>query len=107
MDKRQSLRKELRIKALLTVNGTGPMTVRTMDVGKYGMCLIGIVRPLTTGEEVHVAFEMAINGEIHNVAVNARVSHCMNTTSDGFKAGLQFLDLNSNGVTLLAQYIGP
>ena len=106
MEKRQSLRKELRIKAQLTIDGKGSMTVRTMDIGKFGMCLVGMALPLTPGEQVHVAFEMAFNGVIHPLAVNARISHCVNTTDDGFRAGLQFVDLDESAVALLAQYIG-
>ncbi len=106
MDKRQSPRKELRIKAIMTVNGGMPMTVRTMDVGKYGMCLVGVLKQLAVGQEVHVTFDMPFGGKIHNVAVSAKVSHCMDTKHEGFKAGLQFVNLDSEGVALLAQYIG-
>jgi hypothetical protein len=106
VDKRQSARKVLRIKAILTVNGASRWTVRTMDIGKYGMCLNDIARPLVPGQEVHVAFEMAFSGKVHNVSVSARVSHCMDTRTDGFKAGLQFIDLDPEVDALLGQYLG-
>jgi hypothetical protein len=107
IDKRHSARKVLRIKAILTVGGSAKWNVNTMDIGKYGMSLTGIARRLAPGEEVHVAFEMAFSGKIHNIGVSARVSHCTDTRTDGFKAGLQFLDLDPDMTTMLGQYLGP
>ncbi len=106
VDNRQSPRKVLRIKAILTVEGSARWTVRTMDIGKYGMSLNDIARPLAPGQEVHVAFEMAFSGKVHNVSVNARVSHCTDTKLDGFKAGLQFVDLDPEVTAMLGQYLG-
>ena len=81
------------------------MTVRTMDVGKHGVSLIGIAQKLSAGQNVSVALEMFFNGKIRNVKAHARVSHCVDTVSDGFKVGLQFVDLDSHGAALLAQFI--
>lgn len=106
VDKRQSARKVLRIKAVLTVNGSARWNVRTTDIGMYGMCLNDIARALDPGQEVHVAFEMAFSGKVHNVSVNARVSHCTDTRSDGFKAGLQFVDPDPEVTAMLERYLG-
>ena len=106
VDKRQSARKLLRIKAVLTVNGSVRWNVRTTDIGMYGMCLNDIARALEPGQEVHVAFEMAFSGKVHNVSVNARVSHCTDTKTDGFKAGLQFIDVEPEVSVMLGQYLG-
>jgi hypothetical protein len=82
------------------------MTVRTADIGKFGMGLTGILRQLDVGQEVHVAFEMAFGIKVHNISVNGRVSHCTNTPQDGFRTGVQFTDLNSESVSILSQYVG-
>lgn len=106
-EQRQSLRKVLRIKALLTIGSATPIVVKTMDVGKFGMGLVDIPEQLSAGQVVGVAFEMFFDGMNHDVSVNARVSYCIRGDGPGFKAGLQFLDLNSSeGVALIAQYIG-
>lgn len=107
IEKRQSPRKVLRIKAILTVGGSAKWNVTTMDIGKYGMSLTGIAKKMAPGEEVHVAFEMAFSGKIYNIGVNARVSHCTDTRTDGFKAGLQFLDLDPELTAMLGLYLGP
>lgn len=106
MEKRQSLRKDLRVKAILTLENGMKMTVKTSDIGKFGLGVTGVLRQLEIGQPVHVAFEMPVGMKIHNIAVNGRVSHCTNTPSDGFRAGVQFTDLNSEGAVVLSQYVG-
>lgn len=81
------------------------MSVRTMDIGKNGMSLIGIDHQLATGQRVNVALEMFFMGKVRNVRARACVSHCISTENDGFKVGLQFLALDSRGAVLLAQYV--
>lgn len=105
-DQRQSLRKELRIRATLSADGLAPLQVQTMDVGKFGMGLVGIPLQLQSGLEVQVAFDLFFNGKVHDVAVSARVAYCFYDDSHGFKAGLQFNRPESAGADLIAQYIG-
>ncbi|CAN5189282.1 hypothetical protein BH11PSE11_BH11PSE11_19900 [soil metagenome] len=105
-EKRQSPRRELKLPASLIVDGMMPAKVRTMDIGKYGMSLIGIGKQLPTGTDVNVSFDMFFAGKLHHVAVSARVSHCMSTISDGFKAGLQFLSVDAEVEDLLGKYVG-
>lgn len=106
MERRLSPRKPLRIKARLTANGSLPMMVKTVDVGRFGMGVIGIARSLAIGQEVRVEFEMAVAGQVHQIDVNSRVSHCTETASDGFKAGLQFVELDPATAALLGRYVG-
>ena len=106
MEQRQSLRKDLRVKAILALENGMKMTVRTSDVGKFGMGLTGLLRQLDVGQEVHVAFEMPVGPKVHSISVNGRVSHCMGTPGDGYKAGIQFTDLNSEVSSVLSQYVG-
>jgi hypothetical protein len=106
VEKRQTQRKDLRVKAILTLDNGMKMTVRTADIGKFGLGVTGVLRQLDVGQTVHVAFEMPFSGQIHNISVNGRVSHCTNTPHDGFRTGVQFTDLNSDSVSILSQYVG-
>lgn len=106
MEKRQSPRRELKLQASLMADGMMPAKVHTMDIGKYGMSLIGIAKQLTPGQDVNVSFDMFFAGKLKHIAVNARVSHCVNTQSDGYKAGVQFLSLDADIEELLAKYVG-
>ena len=103
MDKRQSLRRELRVKATLTVGGEPPMAVQTMDIGKFGMGLVGILKRFPMGQEATVEFDMAAG----RVALRTRIAYCIDGGAEGgYKAGLQFLDLESDAAALVAQYVG-
>ena len=106
MEKRQSLRKDLRVKAVMTLDNGMKMTVKTSDIGKFGLGVTGVLRQLDVGQPVHVAFEMPFSGQVHNISVNGRVSHCTDTPYDGFRTGVQFADSNSESVTILSQYVG-
>jgi hypothetical protein len=106
IEKRQSLRKELRVQALLTIDDAAThVFVRTMDIGKFGMGLVGIPRQLTTSQQGLVAFELFLDGEVHNVGVRVRVAYCI-PDGGSFRAGFQFLDLDSVGAALIARYVG-
>lgn len=88
------------------IDGATPLTVRTNDVGKFGMGLVDIPLQLSIGQLIRVGFEMFYDGTNHDVEVNARVSYCLKAEGDGFKAGIQFLNLDSEGALMIAQYIG-
>ena len=105
-DKRESPRRELKLQAILKVEDMMATKVRTLDIGKYGMALIGIARQLTTVQDVNVSFDMFFAGKLHHADLYGRISHCMNTKSDGYKAGLEFLSLDAEFESLLAKYVG-
>jgi hypothetical protein len=106
VDKRESVRKVLRTKAAVTMDdGAEPMLVNTTDIGKFGMCLINIQKPITMGQHIRVTFDIFFGGDIHKVDLSARVAYCFYNDGEGYKAGLQFLDLASEGVNIVAQYI--
>ena len=105
-EKRQALRKIVRIKTELTLPDSNPIFVNTVDIGQYGMCIIKLPLQLITLQKVRVNFEIVLNGRIQAVGIDARVSYCVFTDDDGFKAGLQFLNLESAEAALIAQYVG-
>ncbi len=106
IEKRQSPRRELKLQATLMVDGLMPAKVRTMDIGKYGMSLIGIAKQLTVEQHVNVSFDMFFACKLYHVAVSARVSHCLHTANDGYKVGLQFFSIDAEVADLLAKYVG-
>jgi hypothetical protein len=106
-DQRKSPRRELKLQAMLMVEGASkPRKVKTLDIGQFGMTLVGIATPLEAGQEVRVSFDMFFAGKLHQVEVNSRVSHCMNTPTDGYRAGLQFLTVEAETADMLAKYVG-
>jgi len=106
MEQRKSARKLLRIKATLTMDGAEPKPVNTVDVGKFGMCLVNIQQQIPMGQHVHVAFDILFAGKVHKVNVAARIAYCLYSEGEGHRAGLQFLDLESEAAIIIAQYVG-
>jgi hypothetical protein len=106
VDKRRSPRKELRIKALLTIDGgAGPVLLHTVDIARFGMGLTGIPAQLQAGRHGRLVFDLFLDGRIHSVDVGIRIAYCIPADA-GFRAGLQFVDLDSAGATTIAQYVG-
>jgi len=105
MDKRSSARKSLRIKAALHVDGAQSVPVYTVDIGKFGMCLVNIPHLIEMGKNVRVAFDVLFAGKVHNVDLAARVAYCLNSEGEGYRAGLQFLNLESDSAIIIAQYV--
>ena len=106
VDKRQSPRKALRIKTLLTIDGAaGPMLLHTVDIARFGMGLTGLPEQLRAGQHGRLAFDLFLDGRIHSVDVGIRIAYCIPADA-GFRAGLQFVDLDSTGATTIAQYVG-
>ena len=104
-DNRQGQRKELRVGAILTIDGADAhILVHTMDIGKFGMGLIGVTEQFPSGTLGAIAFDLFLDGRLQNVSVRVRVAYCI-PDAGAFKAGVQFLDLASPGALAIAQYV--
>ncbi len=106
VDKRKSPRKELRIKAFLTIDGAAaPILLHTVDIARFGMGLTGVPEQVKAGQHGRLAFDLFLDGQIHSVDVGIRIAYCI-PAGPAFRAGLQFVDLDSAGATTIAQYVG-
>jgi hypothetical protein len=103
-EQRQGQRKELRNNALMTMDDAAHIFVQTMDIGQFGMCLSGIREQLPSGRQGSVAFDIFFQGQVQNVKVRFRVAYCI-PDGPSFKAGIQFLELESPGAQLIAQFV--
>ncbi|WP_269799992.1 MULTISPECIES: PilZ domain-containing protein [unclassified Janthinobacterium] len=92
VEQRQGARKILRAKAMLVMDGAGPVAARTLDVGPGGMSAV-IAEPVPTGKQGKVLFELFYDGAAHIIEARVSVSHCI-FSSAGFKVGLTFLQLD-------------
>ncbi|MDN2671088.1 MULTISPECIES: PilZ domain-containing protein [unclassified Janthinobacterium] len=92
VEQRQGARKILRAKAMLVMDGAGPVAARTLDVGPGGMSAV-IAEPVPTGKKGKVLFELFYDGAAHIIEARVAVSHCI-FSSAGFKVGLTFQQLD-------------
>jgi hypothetical protein len=102
-EKRQSTRKVLKVKATLSMEGTAPVTARTVDIGANGMC-VAATQPLTVGQSGQVSFELFFEGKASIINVRSKVMYCIFSNGE-FKVGFQFLNLGLASMTLLAKFM--
>jgi hypothetical protein len=103
-DQRLSERKVLRVRARLTLDGADPVWIQTADIGKFGMGLARIPQAVPANAQGVVQFELTLDGQIRSVSMRVRVAYCIPVDAE-FKAGVQFLDLQSPEALLVAQYV--
>lgn len=80
------------------------MLVRSMDVGANGMAISCPVQ-IPSGVNCYVAFDMFFNGKTHSVASRAKVMYCIYNSHDGFKVGLQFVNLDLASSSAIARFM--
>lgn len=103
-DQRQNERKIIRTRALLRMDGIDQFLVRTMDISTSGMG-IACPHPLQSGQTGQIAFEMFFNGKNYQVATRIKVMYCIYNSQDGFKVGLQFINLEMNNASVISKYM--
>ena len=103
-ESRQQERKILRTKALLRMDGMEQFLVKTMDVSTAG---VGVACPklLQQGQGGQIAFEMYFNGRNYQVASRIKVMYCIYNKNDGFKVGMQFVNLDMPSASAITKYM--
>lgn len=102
-DQRKSARKILKVKALVAMEGQGPVPARTSDIGSNGVS-ITMANPLQAGQSGQLKFDLLVEGKLVPVQARARVMYCIFSGGE-FKVGFQFLNLDLNAVSQLARFL--
>lgn len=93
----------MKTKALLAVESSAPVQVRTTDVSTNGIG-ISTQEPLRAGVPVSIRFELYVDGQGHTIIARGLIAYC--TFSSGeFKAGITFSQLDLTALTLIAKYV--
>lgn len=97
-------RKVLRTRALLRIDGMDQFLVKTMDISTAG---VGISCPkmLQAGQGGQIAFEMYFNGRNYQVASRVKVMYCIYNSNDGFKVGMQFMNLDMASASAITKFM--
>jgi hypothetical protein len=103
-DQRIEARKLLRTHGSLTLEGAAPLVMCTTDIASTGLS-ISISRQLKAGQGCLVNFDLFLNGKKHSVAVVAKVNYSVCGGIDGFKAVLQFIEIDPAGAKAIAQFM--
>lgn len=102
-EQRKSARKILKVRALLAMDGQAPRQVRTVDVAANGVS-VTVAEPVAAGQLGQVGFDLLVDGRTAPVAGRVKVAYCI-FSNDEFKIGLQFLNLDVNGMNQLQRFL--
>jgi c-di-GMP-binding flagellar brake protein YcgR len=87
-------RKIFRCQAKLALSGTAPVQARTVDISLGGLSLV-VPGQLHIGQTCDVEFEAPLNGKTVRVIASGKVVYCIHGETDGFRIGLQFMQLDA------------
>ena len=79
-----------------------PIRARTIDVSLGGLCLV-VTEQLRVGQACDVGFEAPLNGKMVRVIGSAKVAYCILSGTEGFRIGLQFVQLDAANNKTLAE----
>ncbi len=85
------------------MEGEGPVTGRTSDLGANGVA-INLPDPVLVGQAGQVAFELLVDGKLVPISARAKALYCIFSGGE-FKVGFQFLNLELGAMTAIARYL--
>lgn len=103
VEQRQSPRRIFKTRALLAMEGEGPVAGRTADLGAHGVS-VNLPAPLKPGQSGQVAFDLMVDGKGVKVSARSTVQYCILSNGE-FKVGLQFVNLELAAMTALARFL--
>ncbi len=103
-ERRQSLRKRLQRRAVLTTTQHETVVTKTIEVSHGGISVMS-PKPLPKGMEGTLRFDFFFNG--HDALVNGafKVMNCACSGLDGFRVGMTFAISNPEGQQLIAEFL--
>ncbi len=84
--------------------GQPPFGIFTLDVSPGGVG-ISLTASLAAKQRCQIQFNLPLNGKSHRIAAVGVVTHCVCGGSEGFKAGLKFVEIDEASKNLLASYM--
>ncbi|MES2354482.1 MAG: PilZ domain-containing protein [Pseudomonadota bacterium] len=96
-------RAALHVRVTLTTKETVSVDTRSKDVSIGGLCVMS-PQALPDGIEVIAKFELLIRGKYQKLSIPALVVHSV-LTSDGFRIGLQFAQLDDSNSQAIQAFV--
>ena len=104
VEQRASVRKAYKTRVMVAFEDAPPAQASTADIGTGGLCLANLPRQLRNGQKVRVTVDLMVQGTVHRLVVICKVTHCV-FSGGGFKAGVQFLDLDQALVPVIQRLV--
>jgi hypothetical protein len=97
------VRKILRVRAMLVMDGGAPTPARTFDLGLAGMSVTTEYQ-VDVNKTGQVVFEMLVDGKPQIITCKAKVSHCI-FSGDHFKVGFVFQPLLPEATAAITKFM--
>lgn len=95
-------RKVMRCQAIIVVPGNNPVRCRTLDISLGGLSML-VGEQLRVGQECTVGFEAPLNGKMVRVMGQGKVVYSILAGADGFRIGMQFINIDAANSKTVAQ----
>lgn len=102
-EKRRSDRKAFRVNAVLSIDGMR-FDASTVDISAGGLC-IHSSRQIAVGKECQVGFDLLVDGKPHAILADIQVIYCFYTSELNFKAGVEFLNTEADGIVKIKRFV--
>lgn len=102
-ERRSGQRRPMKTKALLSVESTAPVQIKTVDISTNGLG-IALQEPLRAGVPVMVKFELYVDGQGHTIVARGIIAYSIFSGGE-FKAGITFSQLNLTAMALISKYV--
>lgn len=103
LDQRKSVRKVLKSKAVVALDGRPPAPGRCFDVGSNGVS-INVADPIEVGQVGWAKFDISMEGTIMPIQTRVKSLYCIFSQGE-FKVGFQFLQIDLSASTAIARYL--
>jgi len=99
---RNFARKVVRVPVRIALPGGAVLKARTVDISLGGICVL-VGEQLPVGQAGRVDFESTVNGQLRRVTAEAKVIYSILRGTEGFRTGLQFVQIDSANNKTLAE----
>jgi c-di-GMP-binding flagellar brake protein YcgR len=103
-DRRRHERRIIRVTVKVTIEDNSVISAQSLDISISGMCLVSTKR-IALHNQCKLTFGLVMNGKMENFSLNAQIMHSTFCGDDGFKIGIQFINLETKSTELLNKFL--
>jgi len=104
-DRRLSPRKVMQVLARISVEGTAPLDVQTVDLSHHGVSITSSLQ-LNIGQECIVELGVGVPEIANSPVLRAAVRYCSRMREGEFRIGMQFTSVSIEAAELIVAVLG-
>jgi hypothetical protein len=104
-ERREGLRKSLRVQARICVDGESELEAHTIDLSHHGVSITA-AQPLNEGVQCAVELGSHVRGLVEPPALRAEVRYCAPLSNGQFRIGMRFVAVSVEAAELILAVLG-